>query len=152
MEDLLIDDSWSVSDTDGAYSGDSFNNTVLTILLVEAVVLALLLAITFTVEQLLVAAEAFFLFAGWSAIRVAGLSRRQESEILEKMRVWAAVAFGVCGGLLVAHLMLTTEAGQQLTLWVTAQHFRVIASLFGTVLALSLLEFAWHKIIGSLGR
>jgi hypothetical protein len=75
---------------------DSFNNTVLTILPVEAVVLALLLAITFTVEQLLVAAEAFFLFAGWSAIRVAGLSRRQESEILEKMRVWAAVAFGVC--------------------------------------------------------
>jgi len=142
-------DRWRTPGTLGTSSGGRYDSTVLTILLIEAAVLAILLAVTFTVEELLVAAEAFFIFAGWSAMRVASLSRKQESETLEKFRVGAAIGFGVSGGLLVAYLMLFTNQGQQLTQWVTAQHFRVIVSLFGTVFALTLLEIVWRRVFHS---
>lgn len=127
-------------------AADPIDSRLLTIMVIVLVVLAILLVISFTVEQILVAAEGFAIFAGWSAIRVANLSSAQESRTLEGFRVTMAIIAALAGGSLVAYLLLFTDQGLAITNWVTAQHIRIAGSLFGVVLGLSVLEFGWRAL------
>jgi hypothetical protein len=103
--------------------------------------------VVFGFEETLVAAEGFFIFAGWAGLRAADLFRKQESERLETFRAYMAIGFGLCAGLLAAYLLLTTSEGQAINAWVTAQTVRLAGSLFASVGIPWLLELAWRKIV-----
>ena len=102
--------------------------------------------LTFGFENTLVAAEGFFILAGWTGLRAASLSRKQESERLETFRSVMAIGCGVCCGLLAAYLLLTTSEGQAISKWVTASTIRIIGSLFVSVMGLGFLELVWRKL------
>lgn len=116
--------------------------------LVTLAVLALIGGIVvFGFEETLVAAEGFFIFAGWAGLRAAHLFRQQESERLETFREYMAIGFGLCAGLLAAYLLLTTPEGRAINAWVIAQTIRLVGSLFASVSIPWLLELVWRKIV-----
>ena len=127
-------------------------SSVLDFLVASGALLVFCALVAFGPERFLVAAEGFFLFAGWAALRAAGFLREQQSQMLEKVRVVAATGFGLCAGFLSAYLILTTPEGQALTDWVTAQTVRMIGSLMAFVLGLGLLEVVWGAMSGWLRR
>lgn len=98
------------------------------------IVLMLIVAVaSFGFKATLVAAEGFFIFAGWAGLQAGRLFRKQDSEWLEAFRATTAIGFGVSGGLLAAYLLLTTPEGRAINAWVTAQTTRLVASLFATL-------------------
>ena len=118
----------------------------------ESVIVLVVLAMiggimVFGFEETLVAAEGFFIFAGWAGLRTADLFRKQESERLETFREYTAIGFGLCAGLLAAYLLLTTSEGRAINAWVTAQTIRLVGSLLASVSIPWLLELAWRKIV-----
>jgi len=118
------------------------SSTVIVIILLLLVIVYVLS--TFGFESTLVAAEGFFIFAGWTGLRAASLSRKQESERLETFRSAMAIGCGVCCGLLAAYLLLTTSEGQSITKWVTTSTVRIIGSLFVSVVGSGFLELVWR--------
>jgi len=103
--------------------------------------------VEFGFERTIVAVEGFFIFTGWAALRVAGLLPKPKSDKLENIRVYTAVGFGVSCGILAAYLVLTTQEGQVLTDWVTAQSIRLVGSLLISVFIFGVLDFAWRAFL-----
>jgi len=131
------------------FSRSSITDSSVILVLVALVILSITSGIAvFGFKETLVAAEGFFIFAGWSGLRAAHLFRKQESEKLEAFRVYMAVGFGLCAGLLAAYLLLTTPEGQTLNEWITAQTIRLVGSLFASVSIPVLLELALRRIFG----
>ena len=97
-------------------------------------------------DKMFVAAEAFFLFGGWTGIRAANLFRKQDSEKLETFRILMAIGFGLCSGFLATYLLLTTREGQKISEWITAETIRIVGSLFVSTLGLGGVELASRKI------
>jgi hypothetical protein len=114
---------------------------------ISALFLLVCILLLFGFDKVLVAGEAFFLFGAWAGLRAASLLRAQQGARLESFRQYMVMCFGLCSGLLVAYLILTTPEGEALTEWVTAQTSRIIGSLFVSVLGLGLLEVAWRRIV-----
>ena len=114
---------------------------------ISALFLLVCILFLFGFDKVLVAGEAFFLFGAWTGLRAASLLRSQQAARLESFRQYMVICFGLCSGLLVAYLILTTPEGEALTEWVTAQTSRIIGSLFVSVLGLGLLELSWRKIV-----
>lgn len=102
---------------------------------------------TFGFRRTIVATEAFFLFAGWGALRAASLFGTPASNRLRIVADCAAIGFGLGLGALASYLVLTTTQGQILTEWVTAQINRLIGSLFGSAFGLGTLELIWRKVL-----
>jgi hypothetical protein len=115
------------------------------VMLIATAILGILAAFGF--ERTIVAAEGFFIFAGWAGLRAASLFPRSKSETLETFRVCMTVGFGLCGGLLAAYLVLTTPEGQVMTEWVTAQTIRVVGSLLFSVFIVGGLDIAWRRLL-----
>jgi hypothetical protein len=108
---------------------------------------AVLAIANFGYQRTLVAAEGFFICGGWLGLRFARWLGEQKSARLESFRVWMAIGLGLCGGLLASWLLLTTQEGQLITQWVSAETIRLVSSLLGSVTALGLLEWILHKLL-----
>jgi len=128
-------------ETPSSLSGVVFITLILT-LFVAAYLLE-----TFGFKRTIVATEAFFLFAGWGALRAASLFGTPASNRLKIVADCAAIGFGLGLGALAFYLVLTTTQGQVLTEWVTAQISRLIGSLFGSAFGLGTLELIWRKVL-----
>ncbi len=154
MHDLRIDTpteaQWSrPSGTIRTTSTASSSQSSIIEWLIALVIIAIVGGIVvFGLEETLVAAEGFFIFAGWAGLRAAHLFGKQESESLEAFRSYMAIGFGLCAGVLAAYLLLTTPEGQAINRWVTAETVRLVGSLLASVSIPWLLELAYSRILG----
>ena len=115
---------------------------LLGLLAVELVALAV---ITFGWKQFLVAAEAFFVMAGFAVVRAGRIFGDTGSQRLTLARDILAIGAGVSIGVLAAYLILTE--GQVVTDWVTEGTLRMAGSLIASVVGFGVIESLWRLFV-----
>lgn len=124
----------------------SVSDTAILLLLGTAVITAAV----YGIAQMLVAAEVFFAFAGFTAMRLGRAFGGPESGRLESARQWCALLGGLAAGGLAAWIMLETPQGHELNAFIIAQQTRILGSIVIAAMAPSLLNWLLDAVVGSL--